>query len=770
MQAPIFSEEIPQLLQTHLEHLRQGSGIITDVIIERGYRSVIDGSELIELGFAAYQCRVPGLLIPIWGVDGQVVSYQYKPDYPRVKKKGKKIKYETPKGASNRIDCPPRCQILLADPSVSLWITEGTKKADCLASLGECVIDITGIWNWRGRNRYGGTTVLPDFDSIALNGRPVNLAPDSDVATNPAVKQGATRLGAFLIRRKAKVVLIFQHPLADGAKCGVDDFIVAGHTLDELKALAVGIGDTGGEGEKEIYRNYFLLNNQLYLEVRKYDADYSFAYLEQGKTKFTPEVLAERQTIRPRPLPQLEGKAISIVAMPDEGMAQSQLLTASDLYGKIKTHLASYIDLLPLDLELCVYYILFTWFYQKVDTLGYLRFLADTGKGKSRAQKVVGDVCFYPVFASGASSFSGTARLNNRWHGTLIIDEADIGGDKEHQFIKYLNLGFERGKYYVLSDKQNPKFQEYFEPFSPKVLAMRQHFRDNATEGRLLSVSLHETSDTSIPIILPPSYLIETQQLRNEIALFTLHNWNKVDGGKMLSFTDLQIEPRLKQLAMPLSIVFQLWPEGGDKFKTYLKKRQIEIKKTRALSWEGSLVNLVITISTGDLSLQEEFADYYLPNKKTIQAVTPTMVAKQMKTSTKAATQGLQSVGFEVEWRWLILNRLGIESKKRTRAYCVPDFKTWDEIIQRYYFADDEKNLELPEVLRSSKYTSGVQETVPSVPSVPVTVGSKAFGTDGTVGTLPNTQEMESKTNGSNTFQSEFDVPEADGVEEWEDL
>ena len=147
-----------------------------------------------------------------------------------------------------------------------------------------------------------------------------------------------------------------------------------------------------------------------------------------------------------------------------------------------------------LDLELCVYYILFTWFYTKVKTLGYLRFLADTGKGKSRTQKVIGDLCFYPVFASGASTFSGIARLNNRWRGTLIMDEADTSGDKESQFVKYLNLGFERGKYYVLSDKQNPRLQEFFDPFSPKILAMRQPFRDNATEARLLSVSPHETT------------------------------------------------------------------------------------------------------------------------------------------------------------------------------------------------------------------------------------------------------------------------------------
>jgi acyl-[acyl carrier protein]--UDP-N-acetylglucosamine O-acyltransferase len=62
-------------------------------------------------------------------------------------------------------------------------------------------------------------------------------------------------------------------------------------------------------------------------------------------------------------------------------------------------------------------------------------------------------------------------------------------GEKETQVTKYLNLGFERGQYYILSDKQDPRSQDYFDAFSPKVLAMREPFHDNATEGRLLSVS-----------------------------------------------------------------------------------------------------------------------------------------------------------------------------------------------------------------------------------------------------------------------------------------
>ncbi|MEK7353679.1 MAG: DUF3854 domain-containing protein, partial [Chloroflexota bacterium] len=734
---PVFSEVIPELLTDHFRHLNERSGIRIGVIKERGYSSVLGTSELQKLGFSTAQQHIPGILIPLWGVDGSaIVGYQFRPDSPRLTSKGKPIKYETPKGATNRLDCPPACQKRLADPGIPLWITEGVKKGDALASSGECVIDLTGIWNWRAKNASGGITISSDFDSIALNNRLVYLAPDSDYATNPSVSQAVKRLAEFLKRKKADVSIVLLPQGNNGDKTGADDFLAGGHTLAELKALAVPAEEaTLVDKPEELERNYFYANNRLYLEVRQYEGSYGFAYLDdQHKVKIAAEFPLSGQTVKPRLLPMIEGREIDIVGLPDEGISTVRLLSPDDLYIKIKEHLATYIDIPKLDMELCVYYILFTWFYTKVKTLGYLRFLADTGKGKSRTQKVIGDLCFYPVFASGASSFSGIARLNNRWRGTLIMDEADTSGDKESQFVKYLNLGFERGKYYVLSDKQNPRLQEFFDPFSPKILAMRQPFKDNATEARVLSISPHETTNPNIPIILPDDYYTKMQQLRNEAALFTLHHFDDVKSNIMVAFKGLDIEPRLRQLAMPLSIVCQLWPEGDKLFREYLMKRQNEIRKVRSLSWEGSLVNMVYGIAASDTDLEEEFTGYYDADGK-IQVVTPTMVARLVKSSAKLVTQTLASVGFEVEWRWVDINRDNQRVKKRTRAYCISDSQTWSEIISRYYYSEvGERPHDVPECLKSHKFHR-VTGTVPSVPSVPEKTGDNGHGTVGTLGT-----------------------------------
>ena len=720
--------------KTHLDQLR-GSGILDEFITERGYRSVTNKADLASLGFGSNQQRVPGILIPLWGVDGKPVGYQFKPDTPRRDGKGKLIKYENRAGSSVRLDCPPRCQKILGDPSVDLWITEGSKKADSLASHGACAISLAGVWGFKGKNEFGGTTLLADWDYIALRERTVYLAFDSDIVEKPQVKQALQRLSQHLTNRRSKL-LVIRLPNGSNGKVGVDDYLADGHTLDDLKTL--GEPYQPDIVEETIRRPYLYSEGSLYLQIRKFDGQMTFAYLDEGKVKFTGQVsVGNGRSVVPQPLPKgADGVEVAIVGMPDENISASQLLSAGELFNRVKKHIAMYVDLAPLDLELCCYYILFTWFYQKVSTLGYLRFIGDTGKGKTRAQKVVGNLCFYPLTTSGASSFSGMARTSQYWRGTMVMDEADLSGDMAHQIIKFLNLGIERGQYYVLSDKQNPRFQQFFDPFMPKILAMRQPFEDNATEGRLLSIATYETSNQDIPILLPlREYPAQVQALRNYIARFVLEYWNGVDGGKMVSFNNLAIEPRLKQLAMPLSIVFQVWPEGIQQFKNYLLARQKNLQRERSMSWEGSLFNLVYSIASGDLDLSSAFGEYYSDSKPL--AVTPTMVAKHMHSSPKAVTRALTSIGFTVESRRLP------GGEKKPRLYAVPDAKKWKEMVSRYYYTEEDDVLfEAPEVLRGAKYivcSEPSQVSQLSHESANPSIFKKT-GTDGTDGTLISTQ------------------------------
>ena len=209
-----LASSLSHLLPQHVAMLR-ASAVSEDVAQERGYRSITDKAELARLGFRKYQCVLPGLLVPLHGVDGLQWGYQYRADRARTDSDGKSVKYDSPQGQANRLDVPPRCRESLADPREPLWITEGAKKADAIASKGGVAVNVLGVWNWKARNAFGGTTVSVDLDYIAWKGkhgpRDIYLAFDSDILTKPQVKNALRHL-AEIIRRKGANVFVVNLP------------------------------------------------------------------------------------------------------------------------------------------------------------------------------------------------------------------------------------------------------------------------------------------------------------------------------------------------------------------------------------------------------------------------------------------------------------------------------------------------------------------------------------------------------------------------------
>lgn len=220
------------LFPQHQELLR-ASGVDPEVARERGYVSVDTKVRLQRIRFADYQRSVPGLLIPIHGVDGQVRLHQYRPDTPRTNGDGKAVKYETPARAKLAIDVHPRVRKLLSDPSQGLLITEGTRKADAAVSKGAPCIALPGVWAWMRDGKP-----LPDWDDIELHGRDVTIAFDSDVLTKEPVQAALQRLTDFLVGRGAQVFVANLPPGPNGEKTGLDDYL-GEHTPEDLLNTAV---------------------------------------------------------------------------------------------------------------------------------------------------------------------------------------------------------------------------------------------------------------------------------------------------------------------------------------------------------------------------------------------------------------------------------------------------------------------------------------------------------------------------------------------------
>lgn len=157
------------------------------------------------------------------------------PDTPRLRE-GKPVKYETPVGQRNGLDVPPGVGPLLGDPTVPLWVTEGVKKADAAAVAGLCCVALPGVWSWRGSNDKGGKVAIPDWHDVALNGRRVVLAFDSDVIVKRPVRTALDALAGYLASKGAAVEYLHL-PHDDEAKTGLDDYLTAGHSVEEMHRL-----------------------------------------------------------------------------------------------------------------------------------------------------------------------------------------------------------------------------------------------------------------------------------------------------------------------------------------------------------------------------------------------------------------------------------------------------------------------------------------------------------------------------------------------------
>ncbi|HWQ65408.1 MAG TPA: hypothetical protein VN372_00915 [Methanospirillum sp.] len=465
------------------------------------------------------------------------------------------------------------------------------------------------------------------------------------------------------------------------------------------------------EGEPARRIPYFEKDGKLYLTCISRADRYSYAHLEAGRVVFSPH---ERDpmgmiTVPPElPVHQDRGTTTYIIGLPRNDLLEKAILLSPDqIYTRIRDHFYTYFDAPEVEYELFVYYALYSWYFSKCSTTPYLRFLGDTGKGKSRFLKVISDLCFYPIRASGSSSLSGLMRQKERWMGTLLIDESDLKGDQSDPLIKYLNLGFEKDNHFLLTDKNDVSKCHIFDPYGPKVIAMRQPFRDSATEGRCLSFSPDETTREDIPPELPSRYVEEVAELRALITRFTFEHWNAVSEDCMISCNGMGLEGRLKQMARPLSIILRLFPNGEERFRKYLDVRQKEIKQTRAESWEGGMFNYAYELATmqEDLMSHPDFGMYYYGAE--IHAVLPKMIADALKVSPKAVTRALEGIGMEVRPKRVTITTKGEKSSKKVRPLLVPSKKKWDEIIQRYYFNEDGGPLpECPDCLRGVEYNT----------------------------------------------------------------
>jgi len=222
---------------SHSHHRQlKASDISDDVIAARGYRTIRRRSEVPD-AFADWQRRL-GLLVPTHSPDGQTKGHQLKPNKPIRRRDGSAPKYETPTDSTITLDVNPLMLEAVRHGDGDLWITEGCKKVDSLASRGEPALGFIGVWNI-AVPKTKGTVPLPCWQHVRLKGRRVIIVFDADARTNPSVQEALRRAVTMLEGLGAIVLVVYLPAVNCDGKSGVDDYLAADGTVAELRLMAV---------------------------------------------------------------------------------------------------------------------------------------------------------------------------------------------------------------------------------------------------------------------------------------------------------------------------------------------------------------------------------------------------------------------------------------------------------------------------------------------------------------------------------------------------
>ena len=577
------------------------SEISPEVAEARGYFTATKKAELKRLGFKDYQQLTPALVVPIYGVTGDIVNYQIRPDHPRIQKSkdgksAKPLKYETVAGSRMALDVPPPARKWLGYPKRPLFITEGVRKADAAVSRGLCCVALLGVWNWRGTNDEGGLTALADWEHVALKGRKVYITFDSDVVEKEAVQYALARLKAFLGSRGADLKIIYLPSGDGGVKVGLDDYFADGHTVDELFALATDklrVTIDTSERDKPIDKviSKMLADGRVLEQI----AGGQFAVYDPktGKIEYGRKVETDDAIYRP-----LDDDFVlkGGLFLPDRLVDYGDDVT---LDAEIETCINRYSDVPERERRLSARYARLSYLTDKLSEVAYLHAIGPRGSGKSRYICTTGMLCMRSVLVTSPSAAS-LYRMMDAYHPTLIIDECNLATNNEdtQALIQILNSGFQRLTSISRCEKgaDGQQTVRMFSPFGPKLIGGLKLSDSEAFESRCVQMRLEKTARKDIPFRMTDRMLADFAELRAKLYMWRLKNlrrdWEKAFDDSERQLKSYQIEPRFVQIAIP---IYGMIADKGLKedFAAMMEVRTIDAANEKKESFDGQIVALV---------------------------------------------------------------------------------------------------------------------------------------------------------------------------------
>ena len=425
-----------------------------------------------------------------------------------------------------------------------------------------------------------------------------------------------------------------------------------------------------GKGPQEVQTSFYESSTEIYEEVIIKGIPHFAAYDYSNDTlEFKGQLNEGDRIITPIVGDEIDKK---VVLLP----------TGVEEYGDIKKlayeirqHINEYLDITKEYQNIASWYILLSWVYDRVNTVPYLRAQGDTGCGKSRFLDVIGRLCYKSLILSGSVTAAPMFRMIDKWHGTLVIDEADLKkSDEKNEVIKILNCGFEKNRSVMRCRKDNPEKLDFFDVYGTKVFATRRDFNDVALEARCFTEIMRETAK-DIPHQLPKKFFDAEEVLRNKLLMFRLKNWHKIDTDEIFKINLGDVEPRLKQIGSSFAVLFANVDGMGRDFNVFIEKHQRELIEQRQQKPEGLVVNAIgKLVPTTNVTTVTNVTENYL-------RITPGTISEELKEN--------YNVDYNPRYVASLLKTLGLKTNSvkdsgKTYRYIVRDEPTLKALERRY--------------------------------------------------------------------------------------
>jgi len=381
-----------------------------------------------------------------------------------IDKEGKPAKFLSPREGSGPPFIPRAISEVRKQTDSPIIITEGPPKALVLNQAGFHAIALAGVWMASNRNGQNRFSLRPELQEIRWLGRKVYLCFDADQQSNPDVLHALVRLAFVLNIAGAELWQLTTWPAAEGK--GIDDYLVGKAGRDEVKQK--------NEVEALISRAQLFFPSLRPYMLSLVEAELAAVAMSDAQRSQFCKLLAgplgvkvsalEEQSFDNAELSKARGRIEEVIEPWPEAVDGAKLLQT--IFGTLQR----FVVITDPEFITTSLWIVFVYVYELFPKLPILRLKSPTKQcGKSTLIDAIELLVVKPLVTVSVSP-SALYRTIEKFHPTILIDEADSYGKDNDDLRNIVNGGFERNRPAIRTNKESLE-PEFFDTFGPKLLA-----------------------------------------------------------------------------------------------------------------------------------------------------------------------------------------------------------------------------------------------------------------------------------------------------------